>query len=346
MHDALMSIPQKHKRKRSLRASWKRRRTLYAVMGARDIKSVFHPKHAGSRFPACSLFLFSILLVLSTSRDRTLKPPHRPPPASVNVNRSTLKHRYINPGLSSITNSVICKSGCTQWTRELDFRTAQEIVNSTRSGVLKNSQNSQYDRTRKKLNRATNKRHRQNETRERNEVVLDLRQKLADCDDVRKQLKEQLRATSGNKSREVRRKSTAESSSSGRVPPVRKSKSVKTREAADPYPVGGLGKSSSVLSSSEMNPSSQSDITANNSARTPYNPLQSDFPTFSHIAAPFPLENSGLLAGHELIPSSSTDFLGASTDVMFGLSSGSQNNFDFTTFFRNLNEFNGDFTSM
>ncbi|KAL0563044.1 hypothetical protein V5O48_019034, partial [Marasmius crinis-equi] len=138
-------------------------------------------------------------------------------------------HAWTNRHVGTRKSLVEAALGC----RELDLRTATEVLDSTRSGILKNPNNSEYDRARKRLNRAANKKQHQAAARSKNDAIAGLQEQLLNIDANRKVLQEQLKAARGTKPRT--KASAAESNSSGRVPSVRKNKQA-VRGASDPYP--------------------------------------------------------------------------------------------------------------
>lgn len=119
--------------------------------------------------------------------------------------------------------------------RKLDFNTLKEVENSLKSGVLKNSRNSEFDRTTRKLNRQARKTKKKKQRDSQNDVISDLRQKVADAKAATKEFQDKLKTVTGSKARGPR-KQAAESSSSGRAPAIRPSKA-QARTVADPYPI-------------------------------------------------------------------------------------------------------------
>jgi hypothetical protein len=124
-------------------------------------------------------------------------------------------------------------------TQELDLRTAEEIRHSISSGVLANSRNSHYDRMIRKTNCDVNKTRKCIGQHKKDVAVTNLKQQLVDAEKAAKDLREQIRETTGRKPRA--KKAAAESSSSGRAPTVRPARS-QAQAAANPYPAQGVNK--------------------------------------------------------------------------------------------------------
>ncbi|KAJ3831457.1 hypothetical protein F5878DRAFT_636252 [Lentinula raphanica] len=118
--------------------------------------------------------------------------------------------------------------------QKLDFDTLKDVHVSLQSGILRNSRSTYFERTSHNLNRRANKANKEKMKRTQNNIVSDLQQEVNEAEANMKKLKGKLREAKGSKPRA--RKHAAESSSSGRVAPVREF-CEHARTTADPYSI-------------------------------------------------------------------------------------------------------------
>ncbi|KAJ3839444.1 hypothetical protein F5878DRAFT_724507 [Lentinula raphanica] len=131
---------------------------------------------------------------------------------------------------------------------KLDFDTFDAVQASLQSGVLKNAYNSEFDRTARRINRQTVKSKKRKMRNLQNEQVASLQHEIAGSKANTRVLEEQLKAATGTRPRI--RKRDAESSSSGRAPPVKESRA-RARQTAAPYPVTPMGSGTPISTHSE-----------------------------------------------------------------------------------------------
>ncbi|KAG6806939.1 hypothetical protein H0H92_009509, partial [Tricholoma furcatifolium] len=120
--------------------------------------------------------------------------------------------------------------------QKLDKRTADEINSSLTTGVLRNSRNDIYNRMSRSVSRATAEHHKAQVIHHRNEQISDINKTIESLTQTQKEGREQLKAAKAKKKELSTRRTGgyhAESSSSGRVPSARHSKTART--TACPY---------------------------------------------------------------------------------------------------------------
>lgn len=115
--------------------------------------------------------------------------------------------------------------------RKLDNQTAQEIRESLKTGVLRNSRNDIYNRMSMTVSR-TNTRHRKaREAKEHNNEISGLNEEIESLTQAQNDFRDKLKAAKAKK-KELSGRSVgyhAESSSSGRVVSTRRTKTARTK---------------------------------------------------------------------------------------------------------------------